>query len=237
MYEKDVLSLYQVQWLQVRTTGICILFLKDIQLFFSIFADFRIPSSCLNCARSSALFSLPQLKKTKHLFIFLGLTEHVYSNFPFVTSVGDRCFEEKHVFIASKTLGECSLQTKSNWHRTDFNHSCMILFRLNWIALLFILFCMYFDIIFLFFFSTRYKCHKECMPNAPPNCGFSEVKLRRVIDNTDIQIALGKRWISMHRLVRFIFPLVLANSSPLSRKYPSPRTYWMKLCIYNVDFC
>ncbi|CAF1551802.1 unnamed protein product, partial [Adineta ricciae] len=49
----------------------------------------------------------------------------------------------------------------------------------------------------------KYKCHKECMPNAPPNCGLSEVKLRRVIDNTDIQTAL-------------------ANSSPLSRKYPSP---------------
>ncbi|CAF0887293.1 unnamed protein product [Adineta ricciae] len=49
----------------------------------------------------------------------------------------------------------------------------------------------------------KYKCHKECVPNAPPNCGLSEVKLRRVIDNTDIQTAL-------------------ANSSPLSRKYPSP---------------
>ncbi|UJR22876.1 hypothetical protein I4U23_025905 [Adineta vaga] len=58
----------------------------------------------------------------------------------------------------------------------------------------------------IFFLGTKcnlckYKCHKECIPNAPPNCGFSEVKLRRVIDNTDIQIAL-------------------ANSSPLSRKYP-----------------
>ncbi|CAF0890760.1 unnamed protein product [Rotaria sordida] len=47
----------------------------------------------------------------------------------------------------------------------------------------------------------KYKCHKECIPNAPPNCGFSEGKLRRAIDNTDIQNAL-------------------ASSSPLPRKYP-----------------
>ncbi|CAF3530500.1 unnamed protein product [Adineta steineri] len=46
----------------------------------------------------------------------------------------------------------------------------------------------------------KYKCHKECVPNAPPSCGFSEGKLRRVINNTDIQNAL-------------------ANSSPLTRKY------------------
>lgn len=38
----------------------------------------------------------------------------------------------------------------------------------------------------------RYKCHKECVPNAPPNCGFSEGKFRQVIDNTDIQNAFGK---------------------------------------------
>ncbi|CAF5007438.1 unnamed protein product, partial [Rotaria sp. Silwood1] len=47
----------------------------------------------------------------------------------------------------------------------------------------------------------KYKCHKECVQNAPPNCGFSEVKLRRAIDNTDIQNAL-------------------ASTSPLPRKYP-----------------
>jgi hypothetical protein len=43
-------------------------------------------------------------KKDKRNFsiLLLGLTEHVYSNFPFVMSVGDRCFEGKHVFIASK---------------------------------------------------------------------------------------------------------------------------------------
>ncbi|CAF1328840.1 unnamed protein product [Adineta steineri] len=48
--------------------------------------------------------------------------------------------------------------------------------------------------------NCPYKCHKECVPNAPPSCGFSEGKLRRVINNTDIQNAL-------------------ANSSPLTRKY------------------
>ncbi|CAF4889442.1 unnamed protein product, partial [Rotaria socialis] len=46
----------------------------------------------------------------------------------------------------------------------------------------------------------KYKCHKECVPNAPANCGFSEGKLRQAIDNTDFQNA-------------FI------NSSPSSRKY------------------
>jgi len=46
----------------------------------------------------------------------------------------------------------------------------------------------------------KYKCHKECVQNAPANCGFSEGKLRRVIDNNDIQNAFAK-------------------SSPLSRKY------------------
>lgn len=30
------------------------------------------------------------------------------------------------------------------------------------------------------------------MQNAPANCGFSEGKLRRVIDNNDIQNAFGK---------------------------------------------
>ncbi|CAF0776401.1 unnamed protein product [Adineta steineri] len=49
----------------------------------------------------------------------------------------------------------------------------------------------------------KYKCHRECVINAPPNCGFSENKLRRAIDNTDIQHAL-------------------ANSSPMTRKYPFP---------------
>lgn len=34
--------------------------------------------------------------------IVLGLTEHTSSNFPFVMSVRDRCFEEKRVYIASK---------------------------------------------------------------------------------------------------------------------------------------
>jgi hypothetical protein len=48
------------------------------------------------------------------------------------------------------------------------------------------------NLIFIFDFSPRYKCHKECVTNAPPNCGFSEIKLRRAIDNTDIQNALGK---------------------------------------------
>jgi hypothetical protein len=44
-------------------------------------------------------------------------------------------------------------------------------------------------------FSTRYKCHKECVPNAPANCGFNEGKVRRAIDNTEIQNALGKRFL------------------------------------------
>ncbi|CAF2906713.1 unnamed protein product [Rotaria sp. Silwood2] len=47
----------------------------------------------------------------------------------------------------------------------------------------------------------KYKCHKECVQHAPANCGFREGKLRRAIDNTDIQNAL-------------------ASSSPLPRKYP-----------------
>ena len=38
----------------------------------------------------------------------------------------------------------------------------------------------------------RYKCHKECVQNAPPNCGFSERNLRKVIDDSIIQHALGK---------------------------------------------
>ncbi|CAF3815420.1 unnamed protein product [Rotaria magnacalcarata] len=46
----------------------------------------------------------------------------------------------------------------------------------------------------------KYKCHKECVPNAPANCGFSEGKLRQAIDNTDFQNAF-------------------VNSSPSSRKY------------------
>jgi hypothetical protein len=48
------------------------------------------------------------------------------------------------------------------------------------------------NIIVCLFSFTRYKCHKECVQYAPSNCGFSEGKLRRVIDNTDIQNALGK---------------------------------------------
>jgi hypothetical protein len=44
----------------------------------------------------------------------------------------------------------------------------------------------------MFFFSTRYKCHKECVQNAPLNCGFSEKILKRVIENNDIQNAFGK---------------------------------------------
>ncbi|UJR26061.1 hypothetical protein I4U23_007407 [Adineta vaga] len=46
----------------------------------------------------------------------------------------------------------------------------------------------------------KYKCHKECVQQAPANCGFSENRLKRVIDNTDIQNAF-------------------ANSTPLTRKY------------------
>ncbi len=47
--------------------------------------------------------------------------------------------------------------------------------------------------VYVYFYFTRYKCHKECVQNAPPNCGFSERKLREAIDNTDIQNALGKQ--------------------------------------------
>jgi len=114
----------------------------------------------------------------------------VYSNFPFVTSVGDRCFEEKHVFIASKAIENAACK----FHKKKPIYKSMILFP-EWIRLLrsFFLFIYFenFDI-YILFFPIRYKCHKECVPNAPPNCGFSEVKLRQVIDNTDIQNALGK---------------------------------------------
>ena len=167
MREKDVLSRYQMQSLQVRTVGICILFLNDEHLIFSIFADFRIPAPLLElraliCALLVAVIN-GKRNTTNYLFIFLGLIEHVYSNFPFATSVGNRCFEEKHVFIASKTLRECSLQMESNWHRPDFNHSCMILYRLNWIALLLILSYIYLILICCFSFLqdtnvTRNAC-------------------------------------------------------------------------------
>jgi len=151
---------------------------------------------------------------------FLGLTGHVYSNFPFVTSVGDRCFEEKHVFIASKALENAAckynkmIDASMIFFLTEFN-CCAFSFN-------------HFKFIF---FSTRYKCHKECVPNAPPNCGFSEMKLRRAIDNTDIQNALGKRvYIIFYLSITFIF---LANSSPLSRKYPFPRKYFSYFCTKN----
>ncbi|CAF0811664.1 unnamed protein product [Adineta ricciae] len=57
----------------------------------------------------------------------------------------------------------------------------------------------------IFFLGTKcnnckYKCHKECVQQAPTNCGFSEGKFRRAIDNTDIQNAFAK-------------------STPLTRKY------------------
>jgi hypothetical protein len=54
------------------------------------------------------------------------------------------------------------------------------------------LFCEVLIFIFFYvFFSPRYKCHKECVPNAPPNCGFSEIKLKRAIDSSAVQNALG----------------------------------------------
>ena len=82
----------------------------------------------------------------------------------------------------------------------------------------------------IFSFSPRYKCHKECVPNAPPNCGFSERQLKRVLDKSEIQSALGKKW--KHELM-FDKDLLLftANSSPLPRKDPYPRTYSIDLSI------
>ncbi|CAF0994020.1 unnamed protein product [Adineta ricciae] len=52
----------------------------------------------------------------------------------------------------------------------------------------------------------KYKCHKECVQQAPTNCGFSEGKFRRAIDNTDIQNAFAK-------------------STPLTRKYHFTRMF------------
>jgi hypothetical protein len=63
--------------------------------------------------------------------------------------------------------------------------------------------------------SFRYKCHKECVQHAPPNCGFSEGKLRRVINNTDIQNALGNIIIT-YNTNRCLS--LLANPSPSSRQ-------------------
>ncbi len=59
------------------------------------------------CCLCASLNAITKKKNDMFLFFyirFLGLTEHVYSNFPFVMSVGDRCFEEKHVYIASKAI-------------------------------------------------------------------------------------------------------------------------------------
>ncbi len=148
----------------------------------------------ISISAAYALFSMQwtkkeKKKKLKFYIPFLGLTNHVYSNFPFVTSVGDRCFEEKHVFIASKAIENAA------WKYDKMKFKSMILFP-DWIRLLW--FPSFFLLIFwkfrywYFIFPIRYKCHKECVPNAPPNCGFSEIKLRRAIDNTDIQNALGK---------------------------------------------
>lgn len=51
----------------------------------------------------------------------------------------------------------------------------------------------HFDFHSFAFLNQRYKCHKECVPHAPANCGLSEGKLRRMIDTTDFQAALGKK--------------------------------------------
>jgi hypothetical protein len=61
------------------------------------------------------------------------------------------------------------------------------------------------------------------------------MKLRRAIDNTDIQNALGKRfYISFSHNIMFIF---IANSSPLSRKYPFPaRKYFLYFNMEIVFF-
>jgi hypothetical protein len=47
----------------------------------------------------------------------------VNSNFPFVTTVGDRCSEEKHVFIASKALenAACNFNKTKCKKKTDFS--------------------------------------------------------------------------------------------------------------------
>jgi hypothetical protein len=49
--------------------------------------------------------------------------------------------------------------------------------------------------------SPRYKCHKECIANAPASCGFSEVKFRRAFENNDFQNALGKCSCRRHALL------------------------------------
>lgn len=67
--------------------------------------------------------------------------------------------------------------------------------------------------------TTRYKCHKECVPHAPANCGFSEGKLRRAIDNTDIQNALGTDHLSLSTLL-FMFHLSCSEFKSTISKVP-----------------
>ncbi len=67
------------------------------------------------------------------------------------------------------------------------------------------------------FSFTRYKCHKECVQNAPPNCGLSEEKLRRVIDKTDIQNALGK-WLCMMSILNFFVSASFSQYQSIATK-------------------
>ena len=116
------------------------------------------------------------------VIILLGSKGVIFSIFPFVMSVENSSFEEKRVFIASKMfesfawrLTRMTLDLTTHFFsptlRSEFliDQYCRILFP-----------------------SPRYKCHKECVPNAPSSCGFSEGKFKRALDNADIQNALGK---------------------------------------------
>ena len=91
----------------VVSTGIFFSLSLVLYLFFSLLHP-RASLHAISGTRQ-ANSKRNRSKQTKS-FCFLGLTEHVYSNFPFVTSVGNRCFEEKLVFIASKAIENCSLQ-------------------------------------------------------------------------------------------------------------------------------
>ncbi len=79
----------------------------------------------------------------------------------------------------------------ANWKQKRIKHDIRKAWFIPWL-LCFVKLKILINIIVCLFSFTRYKCHKECVQYAPSNCGFSEGKLRRVIDNTDIQNALGK---------------------------------------------
>ena len=88
---------------------------------------------------------------------------------------------------------------------------------------------------FVFLFSSRYKCHKDCAPNAPPNCGLREVEIRRMIDNNDIQNALGMEK-NFEFSLAYTILVILANSSPITRKYPYQSRFSIAISIEMSPF-